>query len=255
MNKKALVIIILILLALAGSGLYFYFSQKNSNEPNYEASKTATNVENNTNIENQTNTNTSSSEETQKQETNKEESNNEEAANESKQEEQTKGITEEDKKVEYKEEEIATFSTKIYSSDSARQNNIKITCNTLNGTTVKNGSTFSFCQTVGQATSSKGYQEADIFDHNGTKKKGLGGGNCQVSSTLYNAVLAVPSLVVTERHEHSNSVPYVKKGKDAAVAYGSYDLKFRNDTGNDIKIKASTDDKNVTITLVSLKQV
>ena len=72
---------------------------------------------------------------------------------------------------------------------------------------------------------------------------------------MYNAVLAVPSLVVTERHEHSNSVPYVKKGKDAAVAYGSYDLKFRNDSGNDIKIKASTDDKNVTITLVSLKQV
>lgn len=251
MNKKALVIIILILLALAGSGLYFYFSQKNVNHPNYEASKTATNVENDTNTENQTNTNTSpSSEDTQNQE-----SNNQEAKNESKQEEQTKGITEEDKKVEYKEEEIATFSTKIYSSDSARQNNIKITCNTLNGTTVKNGSTFSFCQTVGQATSSKGYQEADIFDHNGTKKKGLGGGNCQVSSTLYNAVLAVPSLVVTERHEHSNSVPYVKKGKDAAVAYGSYDLKFRNDTGNDIKIKASTDDKNVTITLVSLKQV
>ena len=251
MNKKALVIIILILLALAGSGLYFYFSQKNSNQPNYEASKTATNVENNTNIENQTNTNTSpSSEDTQNQE-----SNNQEAKNESKQEEQTKGITEEDKKVEFKEEEIATFSTKIYSSDSARQNNIKITCNTLNGTTVKNGSTFSFCQTVGQASSSKGYQEADIFDHNGTKKKGLGGGNCQVSSTLYNAVLVVPSLVVTERHEHSNSVPYVKKGKDAAVAYGSYDLKFRNDSGNDVKIKASTDDKNVTITLVSLKQV
>ena len=251
MNKKALVIIILILLALAGSGLYFYFSQKNSNQPNYEASKTATNVENNTNIENQTNTNTSpSSEDTQNQE-----SNNQEAKNESKQEEQTKGITEEDKKVEYKEEEIATFSTKIYSSDSARQNNIKITCNTLNGTTVKNGSTFSFCQTVGQASSSKGYQEADIFDHNGTKKQGLGGGNCQVSSTLYNAVLAVHSLLVTERHEHSNSVPYVKKGKDAAVAYGSYDLKFRNDSGNDIKIKASTDDKNVTITLVSLKQV
>ena len=255
MNKKALFIIILILLALAGVGIYFYFSINSSKKENYEASRTATNVENDTNIENQTNTNTSSSEETQKQETNKEESNNEEAANESKQEEQTKGITEEDKKVEYKEEEIATFSTKIYSSDSARQNNIKITCNTLNGTTVKNGSTFSFCQTVGQATSSKGYQEADIFDHNGTKKKGLGGGNCQVSSTLYNAVLAVPSLLVTERHEHSNSVPYVKKGKDAAVAYGSYDLKFRNDTGNDIKIKASTDDKNVTITLVSLTQV
>ena len=85
------------------------------------------------------------------------------------------------------------------------------------------------------------------------KQKDFGGGNCQVSSTLYNAVLEVPSLKVTERHEHSNDVPYVKDGKDAAVAYGSYDFKFVNNTGNDIKIKALTDNSNVTITINSLK--
>ncbi len=78
-------------------------------------------------------------------------------------------------------------------------------------------------------------------------------GNCQISSTLYNAVLAVPSLVVTERHSHSNKVPYIQKDKDAAVAYGSYDLKFRNDAGYDIKILASTDGTNVTTTLLSIK--
>ena len=72
------------------------------------------------------------------------------------------------------EKTLATFSTKIYSKDSARQNNIKITCNSLNNTTVKNGSTFSFCNTVGQATSAKGYQKADSFDKDGNKKKGLG---------------------------------------------------------------------------------
>lgn len=72
------------------------------------------------------------------------------------------------------EKTLATFSTKIYSKDSARQNNIKITCNSLNNTTVKNSSTFSFCNTVGQATSTKGYQKADIFDKDGNKKKGLG---------------------------------------------------------------------------------
>lgn len=72
------------------------------------------------------------------------------------------------------EKTLATFSTKIYSKDSARQNNIKITCNSLNNTTVKSGSTFSFCNTVGQATSAKGYQKADIFDKDGNKKKGLG---------------------------------------------------------------------------------
>ena len=78
-------------------------------------------------------------------------------------------------------------------------------------------------------------------------------GNCQISSTLYNAILSVPSLVVTERHAHSNSVPYIAKGKDAAVAYGSYDLKFRNDSGNDVKILASTDGATVTATLLALK--
>lgn len=78
-------------------------------------------------------------------------------------------------------------------------------------------------------------------------------GNCQISSTLYNAVLSVPTLVITERHAHSNYVPYIEKGKDAAVAYGSYDLKFRNDSGNDVKILASTDGSNVTTTLMAIK--
>ena len=64
-------------------------------------------------------------------------------------------------------------------------------------------------------------------------------GNCQISSTLYNALLTVPSLVVTER--------------DAAVAYGSYDLKFRNDSGNKIKIRAEATSDLVTVTLLSVK--
>lgn len=86
-----------------------------------------------------------------------------------------------------------------------------------------------------------------------TKRKDQEDGNCQISTTLYNAVLTVPSLVVTERHAHSNYVPYIAKGKDAAVAYGSYDLKFRNDSGNNIKILASTDGATVTTTLLSIK--
>lgn len=151
-----------------------------------------------------------------------------------------------------KEETIATFTTKIYNKESARQNNIKITCNTLNNTIVRSGSTFSFCDTIGPATSEKGYQEADIFDKDGNKKKGLGGGNCQVSTTLYNAVLKTPNLTVIERHEHSNKVPYISKGKDAAVAYGGYDLKFRNDTGFDIMIKTEANNSNVIITLVKI---
>lgn len=70
---------------------------------------------------------------------------------------------------------------------------------------------------------------------------------------MYNAVLAVPDLVVTERHEHSNYVPYIQKGMDAAVAYGSYDFKFRNNSPSDIKIIAETTEDSITTKLVSIK--
>ena len=83
----------------------------------------------------------------------------------------------------------------------------------------------------------------------GNKKKGLGGGNCQISSTLYNAVLTIPSLKVVERHEHSNKVPYAKKGKDAAVAY----FKFQNNSGNDIKLTFNVTSDNVTATIYKLQ--
>ena len=246
MKNKSWILLILFLIVLFGVGVYYYFTlTKNNNESNYEANRTSTNAnneENSSQEENAVAENQTLEEDKQKQEDQSNQNNNE-------------VIEEKPKEQQYTEEQLSTFSTKIYSKDSARQNNIKITCNTLNNTTVKNGASFSFCDTVGKATSTKGYQEADVFDHNGNKTKGLGGGNCQVSSTLYNAVLAVSSLKVTERHEHSNDVPYVKDGKDAAVAYGSYDLKFVNNTGNDIKIKASTDGSSVTISINSIKPI
>ena len=218
MNKKNFTIVFIVITLAIGIGIFLYLNNNpNYNKDNsYQANKASTNTSNNNNnISNTT--------------------------------EITRGFHE------TTEEQIATFSTKIYSNDPARQNNISITCNTLNETIVKKGETFSFCETVGQATSSKGYQEADIFDKDGNKKKGLGGGNCQISTTLYNAVLTVPSLVVTERHAHSNYVPYIERGKDAAVAYGSYDLKFRNDSENDLKILVSTDGASITTTLLSIK--
>lgn len=87
---------------------------------------------------------------------------------------------------------------------------------------------------------------------NGRKKMGLGGGNCQISTTLYNAVLSVPTLSVTERHPHSNKVPYIQSGKDAAVAYGSYDFKFVNNSGKTIKITAIPTETDITIKLLQL---
>lgn len=147
---------------------------------------------------------------------------------------------------------LAEFSTTIKSKASNRLNNIQITCSKLNGTTVESGKNFSFCQTVGKATEEKGYKKADvIIDKQVTQA--LGGGNCQVSSTLYNAILKVPDFKVTERHPHGKKVNYVPEGKDAAVSYGSKDLKFVNNTSNTIKIYASTDNKKVSIKIVSVK--
>ena len=234
-NKKGkYIVLVLILIAVFAGGIYIYYSNINNDNSNYEANKVSSNNQVNENSENTSN------------KENKPDENNNTAENNVNQTNITSNITN------YKEEELSNFTTTIYSNDEARQNNINITCNTLNGTIVKNGATFSFCDTVGQATSSKGYMEADIFDHDGHKKKGYGGGNCQVSSTLYNAILTVPSLTVTERHAHSNSVPYVAKGKDAAVAFGSYDLKFVNNSGNDIKILLTTDGNYVVARIVSL---
>ena len=149
------------------------------------------------------------------------------------------------------EKEISTYSTTIKDNSSGRLTNISITCSTLNNTIIHSGETFSFNKVVGKPTAERGYQEASvIIDHK--TETGIGGGNCQVSSTLYNAVLAVPSLVITERHEHGKDVTYVPEGKDAAVSYGSLDLKFRNDSGSDIRIEASTNNETITIKLIQL---
>ena len=151
-----------------------------------------------------------------------------------------------------KETEIASFSTKIYNKDEERQNNIGITCRILSTKEVKTGEIFSFCDIVGKSTSAKGYQEADIYV-DGKKEKGLGGGNCQVSTTLYNAVLKVPELEVLERHKHSGHVPYIQEGRDAAVSYGAYDFKFKNNSNNVIKIVMENTADNITAKLIKIE--
>lgn len=244
-NNKIWIIVAIILILCIGIGIYFFFKNKYKNSSNYSAERTSTNQDfsaNNTSVNN----NIVSNSQINNTENFGHNSLMENKANEENEQNNIQNIEPK------KDELISSFSTKIYTKESERQNNISITCSKLNGTVVKNGSTFSFCNTIGPATSAKGYQEADIFDNDGNKKKGLGGGNCQVSTTLYNAVLKVSGLSVIERHEHSNKVPYIKSGKDAAVAYGSYDLKFRNNTGNDIRIEASATANNVSINLYKI---
>ena len=121
----------------------------------------------------------------------------------------------------------------------------------MTNTEIKPGETFSFCNIVGKATKEKGYQEADIYVE-GEKQQGLGGGNCQVSTTLYNAIIKVEGLEIVERHEHSGYVPYIEKGKDAAVAYGSYDFKFKNNTNKIIKIVMECKEQDITAKIIEI---
>ena len=78
---------------------------------------------------------------------------------------------------------------------------------------------------------------------------------CQVSTTLYNAVLQVPELEVVERHQHSGHVPYIQSGNDAAIAYGTYDFKFKNNTSNVIKIVMENTPDNITAKLIKIEEV
>ena len=143
-----------------------------------------------------------------------------------------------------KETELANFSTPLTSGVANRIINIKLTCGKTNEKVFQNGESFSFNQIVGPCTAEEGYKEAEIYV-NKKIKYALGGGNCQVSTTLYNALVAVPGIQITERHEHGMPVDYIEDGKDATVSYNTLDLKFTNNTGNAIKLYTWCDDVNV----------
>lgn len=148
------------------------------------------------------------------------------------------------------EKEISNFSTSL-SGDENRLENIRISCNTINGKILKDGETFSFNEVVGKPTEEKGYKEADVII--GTKlEKGLGGGNCQVSTTLYNACLNIKEIEIVERNPHKRKVSYVEEGKDASVSYGTLDLKFTNHTGSSIMILMNSEDNKVTARILKL---
>lgn len=145
-------------------------------------------------------------------------------------------------------EEISSYTTNIYDKDENRMYNIKLACQRLDGHIVASGDEFSFNNKMGEMGKADGYKKAIGFDSNGNKIKMYGGGICQISSTLYNAVL-IANLQVTERHAHSRRVYYVPKDKDATVYYGGPDFKFKNTSGSNIMICTYTNGYTVTVTL------
>ena len=148
-------------------------------------------------------------------------------------------------------EPIASFSTPLKSRANGRRNNIEITASVLEGTVIEAGQTFSFNEVVGKPTSARGYQKADVLV-DGKTIQAIGGGNCQVSTTVYNAALQVPDFEILERHNHSQKVPYIAEGKDAAVSYGSLDLKFQNNGSQAYKLFVNVTDTEIQETFYAL---
>lgn len=135
------------------------------------------------------------------------------------------------------------FSTSYVNSNVDRKNNVKLAVETLTGYKVLPGETFSFNKALGKRTVDKGYKEANIIK-DGAFVKGVGGGVCQVSSTLYNALL-LANIEVTEAHKHSLPVSYVEPCLDAMVSWGTSDLKFVNTSDLPVFITGKADGKNI----------
>lgn len=145
--------------------------------------------------------------------------------------------------------EIASFTTHFSANNAARLNNIRQVASILDGRIVRPGETFSFNKTVGPRTRTAGYDEAPVI-RDGVLTPGVGGGICQVSTTLFNAVFFA-GLPVVERHPHSFYIDHYPIGRDATVSYGGPDLKFRNDSDKIILISVSTTDGSVRVSLAA----
>ncbi|MEE1390049.1 MAG: VanW family protein [Clostridia bacterium] len=132
---------------------------------------------------------------------------------------------------------LSTFSTKYDASNTPRTTNLRLAMNKLNGVVVSPGETFSYNKTLGKRTAKAGYKEAGGFA-GGRVVQTLAGGICQISSTLYDAVVYA-NLEIVERHNHMFLAGYVGAGKDATVVYGAYDFKFKNTRKYPVMLKTS----------------
>ena len=129
---------------------------------------------------------------------------------------------------------LATFSTDLNPGNKGRTTNVRLASDTIDGTVLKPDETFSLNDTVGERTPQRGYKKAIIFK-NQKLEPGYGGGVSQVTGTLFNAALEAGLPIVTYR-VHSRPVDYIPIGRDATVYWGSFDMKFKNNTSAPIFI-------------------
>ena len=139
---------------------------------------------------------------------------------------------------------LAAFSTG-YKERGNRRRNIELACSKMDGTVLLPGDTFSYNEVVGPRDEEYGFRMAPVIVR-GRLVPGMGGGICQVSSTLYNAVL-LAGLEIVRRQHHAFPVSYLAPGRDATVVYGSIDFRFRNNTEAPIAISADSRGQRVRI--------
>lgn len=147
---------------------------------------------------------------------------------------------------------LGTFTTRFYSSGKDRVTNVTNGCRLINGTLLYPGDQISVSQTISPMTEENGYALAGSY-LNGKVVESFGGGICQVSTTLYQAVLRA-ELQVDERYNHSMVVNYVDHSMDAAIAEGIKDFKFTNNLDNPVYIDGyTTPDKTITFTIYGIE--
>lgn len=147
---------------------------------------------------------------------------------------------------------LSTYSTKYAVSNKNRTTNLILAANKINGTVLMPGETFSYNKVVGERTISAGYKEAPIYV-SGEVVDGLGGGICQITSTLYNAVVYA-NLEVTQRSNHQFVPSYVTASRDATVVYGAIDFQFKNNRNYPIKLVCSVSGGIANFQIFGLKQ-
>lgn len=146
---------------------------------------------------------------------------------------------------------LGVYTTQFNAANKNRSQNIILSSNAINGTVLMPNDIFSFNDRVGPRTRDRGYLDAPVI-FKGELVEGLGGGVCQVSSTIYNSVL-MSNLKIIERVNHSIPSTYVPKGLDATVSYGVLDFKFQNTLSQPIYIESNVHGNQLTIKIYGLK--
>lgn len=144
---------------------------------------------------------------------------------------------------------IGEFLTHFREGNEERSHNISLSAQAINNYVVFPGEKFSFNEVVGERTVEKGYKKAPVIVK-GELTEDIGGGICQVSSTLFNAV-SLEGIQITERYSHSREVPYVQPGRDAAVSWWGPDFAFINQYDSPILIRAFSNSGKLIVSIYS----